>query len=268
MIQFDNTELFYLKPLIHRWKNYKFNSDYNLFQFKNIKNSTLKTKHVNDNDIIPNFSRKFFNTWKETVDNWQTLFHTNHPIIENGKISSNICSVTELINIYKNQIKVNDCYINKQKYKNYLIKNKHLYIIHDWNQIGFINTLEYLPNEFKKNINPNLSNNYHYWIKEKQYTNSNGKIITPFRRPYSDNAFVLFTDFLEEIKEIWKQIHPDAIKVIIRKQGLKRFFGITDINPETNYYNLSQIGRNEPQFQETIPEYLFLFQDGTLKGFK
>jgi hypothetical protein len=94
MIQFDNTELFYLKPLIHRWKNYKFNSDYNLFQFKNIKNSTLKTKHVNDNDIIPNFSRKFFNTWKETVDNWQTLFDTNHPIIENEKIDFGVYTDT------------------------------------------------------------------------------------------------------------------------------------------------------------------------------
>jgi len=261
MIQIEEHELKYLNPLIDRWKNHYWSKDYALFDFKDQKKATILTKKVDTNDIIPNFTRGFFDSWKETVDNWEKLFDSKSPI-KDGKISSQICSVVELINNYKNQIKVNDCYNNPEKYKNYLKENKELYLICDWGRTGFINTLEILPEEFKKDLNQN--GNYNYWIKEKQFKDDN-KVIHPLRRTYGDN-FVIFMDFFEEIKEIWKANHPNAIKVIIRKQGLKRFFGITDINPETNYYHFSTVGMSESQFQETTMEYFFLYKDGTLKG--
>jgi hypothetical protein len=259
-----NRENYYLEPLIHRWKNHYFGADYALFEFKDLKKCTLKTKEVNTDDLKTNFTESFFNSWKDAVDNWKKVFKSEKGLIENGKILADSFSVLELLNSYKTHIKVADCYENEEKYKKYIEDNKHLYSIVDYYKSGFMYSLDYLPEELKKNINKEkvLSENC-YFIREK-LPGLDGTIIYPFRATYGDNL-VLFMDFFEELKEFWKSNFPDAIKVIIKRNSLKRFFGITEINPNTNYY-FSSVGMGESQFLDCTIEYFFLFKDGTIKG--
>ena len=60
-------EKYYFEPLLDRWLNHYWNSDYVLFDFKDNKKATLLTKEVSINDIIPNFSESFFKIWKEVI---------------------------------------------------------------------------------------------------------------------------------------------------------------------------------------------------------
>ena len=250
-------EKYYFEPLLDRWLNHYWNSDYVLFDFKDNKKATLLTKEVSINDIIPNFSESFFKIWKEVVDNWTTVFDCKEGVIKDGKIISSSLSIREYINTYKSQIKVDDCYKNREKYIKYIEDNKNLYSIIDYNNIGFINSLIYMPGNFKP-----VNKSYNYGIRQKFTTDS--EVIYPFRKSYSDN-FVLFMDFFEEVKEKMKY-YPNCIKVLIKRNSLKRFFGITEINQETNYYFLSSVGIGESQFQDTTIEYFFLMNDGTIKG--
>jgi hypothetical protein len=112
-------EKYYFQPLLDRWFNCYWGSDYSLFDFKDTKKSTLFTKDVNIDDIVPNFSESFFKMWKEVVDNWTNVFNSNEGVIKDGKIISSSLSIREYISSYKAQIKVNDCYENKEKYLRY-----------------------------------------------------------------------------------------------------------------------------------------------------
>jgi len=121
--------------------------------------------------------------------------------------------------------------------------------------------VDYLPDEFKSDLE-----NKYYSIKENLYKDIESTLITPYRRIYGD-SLVIFMDFFEEVKAFWKERYPDAIKVLIKRNSLKRFWGVTDINPDMDYYFFSKAGMIESQFQNTSVEYFFLFKDGTVKGF-
>jgi hypothetical protein len=254
-------ETYYFEPLFHRWQNHIWSSDYGLFEFKNQNDITFNTKYVKLEDVVPNFSEGFFNSWKEVVDNWKELFNNSEGLIVDNKVLGENCSINELIGSYFAQKKVNDCHKNKEKYVKYLEDNKHLYSIIEYGNFGFINSVDYLPDEFKSDLE-----NKYYSIKENLYKDIESTLITPYRRIYGD-SLVIFMDFFEEVKAFWKERYPDAIKVLIKRNSLKRFWGVTDINPDMDYYFFSKAGMIESQFQNTSVEYFFLFKDGTVKGF-
>jgi len=93
-------ETYYFEPLFHRWQNHIWSSDYGLFEFKNQNDITFNTKYVKLEDVVPNFSEGFFNSWKEVVDNWKELFNNSEGLIVDNKVLGENCSINELIGSY------------------------------------------------------------------------------------------------------------------------------------------------------------------------
>jgi hypothetical protein len=229
---------YYLEPLIDRFKNPKFHSELRLFEIDN------KT-----NEINKNFTDSFFEIWKETVDNW-SKYNPGSELIESGKVNSDILSIFHLIDSYKATKKVHDSHENKEFYKNYLVENKDLYEV--------------------MNL-PGLSGYMQIILPFDCEDLSKGKIVTinsdiyPFIYPVGE-SLVTFYDFFEDIKSQWKTYFPNAIKVIIRKNSLKRFYGITDINPDGGYYNSYDMSHSI--FSDCSIRYFYLMPDGNLVGRK
>lgn len=228
------TDKYYLDPLIDAYKNPNWVSDERFFSIEN-------------GELIKNFSDNFFNTWKETVDNWNNVMQTDNLLITDGKLSSNILSVQEIIQTFKATKKVKDQIENKDFYKNYLVENKDLYVLMD------------MPgaNGYMQILLPWTENDYH---KTKIVTINQD--IYPHLYRVGD-SLVTFYDFFEDIKKEWNTYYPEATKVIIRKNSLKRFYGITDINTEGGYY--SDYDRLHNIFEDCSIRYFYLMPDGNFK---
>lgn len=228
------TDKYYLDPLIDAYKNSGWPSDERYFNIEN-------------GELIKNFSDNFFNTWKETVDNWNDVMQTDNLLIKDGKLSTNICSVQEIILNFKATKKVKDQKKNKDFYQNYLIENKDLYELMDMpGANGYMQILlPWTENDINNTKVVTINQNIH-----------------PHLYRVGD-SLVTFYDFFEDIKKEWNVYYPDATKVIIRKNSLKRFYGITDINPEGGYYRNYDMSHNI--FEDCSIRYFYLMPDGDLK---
>jgi hypothetical protein len=258
-LKLNEEDHFYVDLLFDKYQNPLFDHDTAFFEIIDRKKETLHTYKIKKDEVRTNFSRGFLNSFKEAVTNSKEVL--GYDVIENGKLSFGPWSVTEFVSNYYAHKKVVDMVTNTEDYRKYLEDNKHLYIIDDWVSSKLINTLEYLPELKNTEIN---TENFFFNIKSKAYVfgENNYKIIHPFRRTYGDNL-VTFKDFLEEIKSNMNNHYPDAIKVVIRKQGIKRFFGITDLNDKPVYYNDSE----DSQFEDRTLEWFFIKKDGTIIDF-
>ena len=251
-LKLDKEDQFFIDLLFDRYQNSSFYHDAAFFEIIDRKKETLYTHNVKKEDVKTNFSRTFLDQFKECVVNSKKVL--GYDAVEDNKLSIGPWSVMEFVSGYYAKNKVVDMINNTDDYIKYLEDNKDLYVIEDWINSKFINTREYLP-ELK-------SDKLLFHIKSKR-VKDDYKIIHPFRRTYGDNL-VIFKDFLEDIKYDMKNHYPDAVKVIIRKQGIKRFYGITDLNNEPVYYDNSKtfMYSNESQFEDRTVEWFFIKKDG------
>ena len=257
----------FIDLLFDRYQNPLFDRDTAFFEIIDRKKETLYTYKINKEDVRTNFSRDFLDSFKEAVTKSKEVL--GYDSIDDNKLSIGPYSIMEFVSGYYAHKKVVDMVDNTDEYRKYLKDNKDIYIIEDWRNYTDINTLNYLP-ELKEYVGSSSPDNFISYIKNKPYNCylPNSKVIHPFRRTYGDNL-VIFKDFLEEIKSDMKNHHPDAVKVIIRKGGIKRFFGITNLNDKPVYYNNSEafMNSNESQFEDRTVEWFFIKKDGTIIDF-
>jgi hypothetical protein len=257
----------FIDLLFDRYQNPLFDRDTAFFEIIDKEKETLYTYNINKEDVRTNFSRDFLDSFKEAVTKSKEVL--GYDSIDDNKLSIGPYSIMEFVSGYYAHKKVVDMIDNTNEYRKYLKDNKDLYIIEDWKNYHLINTLNYLP-ELKESVGSSPIDNFFSYIKNKPYNCylPNSKVIHPFRRTYGDNL-VIFKDFLEEIKSDMKNHHPDAVKVIIRKGGIKRFFGITNLNDKPVYYNNSEafMNSNESQFEDRTVEWFFIKKDGTIIDF-
>ena len=223
---------YYIDPLLDAYKNSNWPGDKTLFE----KDAEGKT--------VRNFSEGFLNTWKDVVDNWGEVRRTSNPLIVNDKLASYTLSVFEIIQSYETTKKVYDQINNKKFYEDYLQENKHLYELMDM---------------------PGESGRMQIFIPFNG--EGEGKIATInqdiWARIYRvGDSLVTFYDFLEDIKREWKSYFPDAVKIILRRDSLKRFYGVTDINPEGGFYR--DYDRDHRMFADCSIRYFYLMPDGNL----
>lgn len=256
---------FFVDLLFDRYQNPLFVRDTAFFEIIDRRKETWYTNKIKKEEVRTNFSRGFLDSFKEAVTNSKEVL--GYDAVENGKLSIGPWSVTEFVSGFYAQKKVYDMISNTDEYRKYLEDNKHIYVIEDWNYSKLINTLDYLPELKDTGAN---TNDYFFNIEHKAvgFGENNYKVIQPFRHTYGDNL-VLFKDFLEEIKHTMQTRFKDVAKVVIRKQGIKRFFGITDLNNESCYYNNSStfMNSNESQFSERVVKWFFVKKDGTIIDF-
>jgi len=257
----------FIDLLFDRYQNPLFDRDTAFFEIIDKEKETLYTYNINKEDVKTNFSRDFLDSFKEAVTKSKEVL--GYDSIDDNKLSIGPYSIMEFVSGYYAHKKVVDMVDNTDEYRKYLKDNKDIYIIEDWRNYTDINTLNYLP-ELKEYVGSSSPDNFISYIKNKPYNCylPNSKVIHPFRRTYGDNL-VIFKDFLEEIKSDMKNHHPDAVKVIIRKGGIKRFFGITNLNDKPVYYNNSEafMNSNESQFEDRTVEWFFIKKDGTIIDF-